>query len=441
MKLLKVMMIYRNIFQLSFVLFTLLFSINHAHAQIEIDISGGEVRGVPIAIVPFKFIEGESLETDIARVISKDLAATGKFDPIDPIKFLTSPSSKDEVRYKDWRFLSAEVLVIGEVWKLAEENFEVQFRMFDVVKEVEVGQGVRIPNLRGSDLRAAAHIISDEVYKAFTGRPGAFHSRIAYIKKDEVEFQRYQYKLMVADWDGYGATEVYSSWEPLLSPSWSPDAKKLAFVSFGNTGSIVQTLELVTGQTEVIAAFRGVNSAPAWSPDGTRLAYSSSRNGSPDVYVYTFATGEHQRLNSHYAIDTEPSWSPDGDAMLFTSSRTGKPQIYSFQFSSEQAERVTFIGKENANASYDYAGNRIVLVNDGGKIAVLNEDLDDLVFLTNAKFDESPSFSPNGDMVLYTAENEYGPALMVASSDGRVKTRLEYVSGDVREPAWSPSKQ
>ena len=413
-----------------------------AKAQIELDISGGEVRGIPTAIVPFKFVdESGLLQTDIASIVSKDLAATGKFDPISPSRFLTSPSSKEEVRYKDWRFLSAEVLVIGEIWKIAEDNFEMKFRMFDIAREREVGTGKKIGNLRGSDLRSAAHIVSDEVYRAFTGRPGAFHSRITYIQRVEVEFQRYQYRLMVADWDGFGAVEVYSSWEPLLSPSWSPDAKNIAFVSFSEGGSIVQTINLGSGQVQQVAAFKGINSAPSWSPDGTKLAYSSSRNGSPDVYVYSFITQEHTRLNSHYSIDTEPSWSPSGDALLFTSSRTGKPQIYRYSFADSRAERVTFEGDENANASYDYAGERIALVHDGGKIGVIDSESDSFTLLTNAKFDESPSFSPNGDMVLYTAEHNYGAALVVASTGGRVKTRLEYVNGDVRESAWSPSKQ
>ena len=431
----------QRIWPLLSIIFLSVVSLNDAYSEVKIDISGGEVRGIPIAVVPFKFVEGASLKTDVAKVVTKDLAATGKFAPINPASFLTNPSKIEEVRYKDWRFIDAEVLVVGEIWKIAEDNFEIQFRIFDVAREQEIGQGTRIPNLRGSDLRAAAHIVSDQVYKSFTGQPGAFHSRIAYIKRVEVEFQRYQYKLMVADWDGYGSTEVYSSSEPLLSPSWSPDAKKLAFVSFAPTGSVIQTLELVSGNTEVIASFKGINSAPAWSPDGNRLAYSSSRNGSPDVYVYNFQTGEHERINSHYAIDTEPAWSPNGDALLFTSSRTGKPQIYRYKFSSQEAERVSFAGKENANASYDFASKRIALVNDGGKIAVMKTDSGDMTYLTNAKFDESPSFSPNGDMVLYTAENDFGPALVVASSDGRVKTRLEHVSGDVREPAWSSLKQ
>lgn len=409
-------------------------------AQIALDISGGEVRGIPTAIVPFKYIDGEPLQTDMASIVSKDLAATGKFDPINADRFLTQPSRSDEVRYKDWRFLGAEVLVIGEIWKVADDNFELKFRMFDVAREKEIGTGKIIPNLRGTDLRAAAHLVSDEVYQSFTGRPGAFNSRIAYIKRDEIEFRKYQYKLVVADWDGFNAADVYTSSEPLLSPSWSPDAKKLAFVAFSETGSVVQSVELVTGQTETIAAFNGINSAPSWSPDGTKLAYSSSTNGSPDVYIYSLNTKQHTRITKHYAIDTEPSWTPSGDGLLFTSNRSGKPQIYAYRFSDERLERITFEGEDNANATYDFDGKRIVLVHEGGKIAVFKSSSGGVSLLTNAKFDESPSFSHNGDMVLYTAENDYGPALVVASTDGRVKTRLEYVSGDVREPAWSPLK-
>lgn len=435
MKLIKFKMLLQTFVLLSAVIGS------YSYAQIKLDISGGEVRGIPTAIVPFKFIDGGELQTNVAGVISKDLAATGKFDTISPSRFLTLPSNSEEVRYKDWRSINAEALVVGEIWKIAEDNFEIRFRMFDVAREKEIGVGKRIPNLRGTDLRSAAHIISDQVYTAFTGRPGAFHSRISYITRVEIEYQRYQYKLMVADWDGYGATEVYSSSNPLLSPSWSPDTKKIAFVSFSDTGPIVQSLELVTGEITVIAAFKGVNSAPSWSPDGTRLAYSSSQNGSPDLYVYNFSTGEHQRLGSHYAIDTEPSWSPSGDALLFTSSRTGKPQIYRYMLSSQQVDRVTFEGKDNANASYDYSAEQIVLVSDGGKIVVMQADSGDITVLSDAQFDESPSFSPNGDMVLYIAESDYGSALVVTSSDGRVKTRLEFVNGDVREPAWSSSKQ
>jgi len=412
----------------------------NASAQISIDIGGGQVRGIPIAVVPFKVADGVTLDHDIAGVVAKDLAASGKFEPIDPSRFLSTPSRSEEIRWKDWRFADAEALVIGEVWKIADDNYEVQFRIYDVAREQEMGSGMKIPGLRGADVRIAAHIVSDQVYKAFTGKSGAFNSQIAFVQRTEVEYQRYRYKLLVADWDGYGAREVFASWQPLLSPSWSPDGKKLAFVSFSNKGAVIQILDLPSGKAEIVASFKGVNSAPAWSPDGSQLAYSTSRHGSPDVYVYNLLTKQHQRITSHYGIDTEPAWSPDGNSLLFTSSRTRKPQIYRYDIAADKVSRVTFEGDENANASYSPDGTRLVMVHEGGQIVVLDEETSRVTPLTIA-IDESPSFSPNGDMVLYATEQDYKPALMVASSDGRVRTQLEFISGGVREPAWSPLRR
>ena len=424
---------------LSFVVANGFVMANNAQAQRLVgEIGGGQIRGIPIAVVPFKTIE--PLEHQLNEVIDVDLRASGRFEPMDQSNFMSFPSSDEQVRYKDWRLVGAEALVIGDIWRLDGGLYEVRFHIYDVAREQQIGTGKRIPNLRKEDLRTAGHIISDHVYEAFTGRSGAFNSRIAYIKRSEVEFQRYRYQLMVADWDGYGAQEVYGSWSPLLSPSWSPDGSKLAFVSFADRGSVIQILQLNTGSAEVVASYKGVNSAPAWSPDGNRLAYSTSRHGSPDVYIYDVTTRQHNRISSHYGIDTEPAWSSDGRSLLFTSNRTGRPQIYSIDLGSNQAERVTFEGKDNANASYDFEDKRIVLVHEGGQIAVMNEENGKITMLTNAKFDESPSFSPNGDMVLYAGEDRYESALMVASSDGRIRTRLELVTGDVREPAWSPLK-
>jgi len=371
------------------------------YAQLEITISEGNVRGIPTAIVPFKVVDGTVLPHQINQIIGADLSTSGKFEVIPTSDYLTQPSRPEEVRYKDWRFIDAEALVIGEVWKLGDDLYEVQFRIYDVAREQEIGTGKRIPNLRAEDLRTAAHIVSDHVYQAFTGRPGTYNSRIAFIKREEVEFQRYRYRLMVADWDGYGEQEVYASWNPMLSPSWSPDSSQIAFVSFTDSGPVVQVLELRTGNHEIIAGFPGVNSAPAWSPDGAKIAYSTSRHGSPDVYIYDVSSRQHQRISTHYGIDTEPAWSPDGASLLFTSNRTGKPQIYRFDLAEQATSRVTFEGKENANASYDFDARRMVMVHEGGQIVVMQEETSRISWLTNAKFDESPSFSPNGDMVLY----------------------------------------
>ena len=418
----------------------LAFVVDSQAQRVRGSLKDGIIRGKPIAVVPFKIVDGASLEHNVANVINADLTASGKFEPIASDRFLSFPSRSEDVNFKDWRFADAEALVIGEVWKISDDNYEVQFRIFDVAREKEVGNG-KIPGLRSADLRTAAHIISDQVYNAFTGKSGAFNSQIAFVQRTEVEYQRYRYKLMVADWDGYGAQQVYASWNPLLSPSWSPDGKKLAFVSFSTKGAVIQILDLPSGKAEVIASFKGVNSAPAWSPDGSQLAYSTSRHGSPDVYVYNLLSKQHQRITSHYAIDTEPAWSPDGNSLLFTSSRTRKPQIYRYDIAADKVSRVTFEGDENANASYGPEGKNLVMVHEGGQIVVMEEESNRITPLTIAKFDESPSFSPNGDMVLYATEQNFKPALMVASSDGRVRTQLEFISGGVREPAWSPLRK
>lgn len=410
-------------------------------AQVELNISGAEVRGIPIAIVPFKMLDGSQIDHQIHEVVAFDLAASGKFEPISAADFLSKPSRNDEVQWKDWRFIDAEVLVIGEVWTLGAGKYEVQFQMYDIAREQRIGNGKRISGLSMEDLRSAAHVISDNVYQAFTGGAGAFQSRMAYIKRVEIEYQRYRYHLMVADWDGYGAREVYASWNPILSPDWSPDGQKLAFVGFSGEGSIVRVVDLRSLEDQTIAEFKGVNSAPAWSPDGSKLAYSSSQHGSPDVHIYDLLTGQHTRLGTHYGIDTEPSWSPTGDSFLFTSNRTGKPQIYSYSIGNQSVSRMTFEGDENANGSYNFDASQMLMVHEGGQIAIIDQETGRLTMLTNGKFDESPSFSPNGDMVLYKTEQQYEPAIVVASSDGRVRTRLSLVSGDVREPAWSPLRK
>ena len=418
----------------------------NAHAEKILGVvEGGQVRGMPIAIVPFKVMGGDPNEAQAAmpqldKIVARNLYASGKFEPAPSERFLTFPSRREEVRAKDWRLIDVDALVIGEDWRLEDDVYEVQFRVFDVRRDEEIGLGHRIPRVNLEDFRTAAHIISDQVYTSLTGRPGAFNSRIAYVTKTQPDFKRNRFSLMVADWDGYGATEVFGSWRPLISPTWSPDGRRLAFVTFNDDGAIVMSLEVASGRTEVIAAFKGVNSSPAFSPDGQRLAYSSSRHGSPDVFIYDLATREHQRVTTHWGIDTEPSWSPDGRAVLFTSSRSGKAQIYRYDLSSQSLERLTFEGDESSDGSLDFESKRLVVVHDGGSIVVVDVSSGELQWITSAKFDESPSFSPNGDMVLYATEQNYQPVLMVASSDGRVKLPLEFVTGDVREPAWSALK-
>ncbi len=381
------------------------------------------------------------LQHDVHKIVANNLYVTGKFEPIPSEKYLTLPSRIEEIRAKDWRFINAQVVVFGEIWSLGGGLYEIQFGMYDIAREQQIGRLQKIPNIREKDLRSAAHLISDEVYKAVTGGEAAFQSRIAYIQRVQIEYQRYRFKLMVADWDGYDPKEITASWNPILSPDWSPDGKKIAYVNLSNTGPIVRVVDLTTGRIEDIAKFKGVNTAPSWSPDGSKLAYSSSKHGSPDIFVYDTVTKEHQRITSHYGIDTEPSWGPRGETLLFTSNRSRKPQIFRVSLLDQSITRMTFDGDENANATYDADGQNMVMVHDGGSIVLMNAESSEMMWLTKAKFDESPSFSPNGDMVLYMTEQGFEPAMIVASTDGRVRTKLEFVEGDVREPAWSPLRR
>ncbi len=412
-----------------------------AWSQVEINIDGAVERGTPIAVVPFKSLSELPLQHNVHTIIANNLYATGKFEPIPEEKFLTLPSRVEDIRAKDWRFINAQLLVFGEIWALENDLYEVQFGLYDIAREQQIGRSQRIPNIREKDLRAAAHLITDEIYKAYTGRGGAFQSKIAYVERTQPEPQRFRYRLMVADWDGYNAREITASWNPMLSPNWSPDSKKLAYVNLTNTGPIIRVVDLTTGRIEDIAKFKGVNTAPAWSPDGTKLAYSSSKHGSPDIFVYDTLTKTHQRITEHYAIDTEPAWGPRSETLLFTSNRSRKPQIFRYSLLDQSVTRMTFEGDENANASYDADGKNIVMVHDGGNIVLMNAESSEMMWLTKAKFDESPSFSPNGDMVLYMTEQGFEPTMIVASADGRVRTKVEFVQGDVREPAWSPLRK
>ena len=411
------------------------------NAQVEIRIDGGVESGMPIAVVPFKAPEGVELEHQIHKIVSNNLYVTGKFEPIPSEKFLTLPSKLEEVRAKDWRLINAQVLVFGEIWALGRDSYEVIYRMYDVARDKQIGETKRVAKIRAQDMRAVAHLISDDVYKAITSNGGAFRSKLAYVEREQLGTQRFRYSLMVSDWDGYNPIAVYESKNPILSPDWSPDSQNIAFVNLTNKGPIVRVVDLSSGKVKTVADFKGVNSAPSWSPDGTKLAYSSSRFGSPDIFVYDTVTKEHTRLTTHYGIDTEPSWGPRSESLLFTSNRSRKPQIFRLSLVDESIDRLTFEGDENANASYDESGKNIVMVHDGGNIVLLNSKTDEMQWLTKAKFDESPSFSPNGDMVLYMTEQGFEPTMIVASVNGRVRTKVEFVQGDVREPTWSPLKK
>ncbi|MCP3867857.1 MAG: Tol-Pal system beta propeller repeat protein TolB [Gammaproteobacteria bacterium] len=409
-------------------------------AALTIEITEGEEGALPVAIVPFGWQgEGAGPEEDLARIISNDLQRSGRFKPLPVADMLARPHTGLEVDFRDWKALGTESLVVGRVQPNGSGGFLVSFQLFDVYKGEQLA-GYSIPSTK-RDLRMVAHHIADVVYEKLTGQRGAFSTRIAYIVSTIGAGGDQQVSLIVAHADGYSPQTIVTSKEPLMSPAWSPDGRKLAYVSFEKGRAAVYVQEVFTGKRQKISSYRGVNGAPAWSPDGRKLALTLSKDGNTEIYVLTIATRKLQRLTSNYAIDTEPAWSSDGRTLIFTSDRGGKPQIYSVSASGGAAKRLTYEGDYNARASYSPDGDLIGMVTREGRsyrIGVLDPRSGGLLVLSDGPLDESPSFAPNGSMIIYATKTNGKAELAAVSVDGRVRQRLALQEGDVREPVWSP---
>ncbi|BAW79471.1 Tol-Pal system beta propeller repeat-containing protein TolB [Candidatus Nitrosoglobus terrae] len=411
-------------------------------AVLTIEITGGIEAALPIAIVPFGNEGGASAPPeDVSAVISADLALSGRFTPLPEKDLPSRPHEVSEVRFQDWRRLGSEGLVIGKVINLGGDQYEVSFQLLDVYKAQQlVGRRYKVP---AGDLRHLSHQIADLIYETLTGEKGIFTSRIAFVTVAKAANGGKKYALQVADMDGYNPRTILQSKEPILSPAWSPDGAKLAYVSFEQKRSEIFIQELRTGQRQSVAAFPGINGAPDWSPDGRKLAFVSSKDGNPEIYIYSLVDGKLARLTRDAAIDTEPVWAPDGKSIVFTSDRGGQPQLYQVLAVGGQAKRLTFEGTYNASASFAPDGKRIALThreNKGGQfhIAVLDLGSKNLQVLTQTQMDESPSFAPNGRMILYATAGPQGGALATVSVDRRIHQRLMQQGDEVREPAWSP---
>ena len=401
-----------------------------ASAQLSIEITGGGANRLPIAIVPFA---GEgALPPGITAIVRADLERSGLFRAIEPPPSALTEASP--VNFPEWRSRLADALVLGSVAVMPDGRFEVRFRVFDVVKQATLG-GVAY-TLHKNQVRATAHRISDYIYEKLTGERGVFSTRIAYVLKRGNRFE-----LQIADADGAGAETALASLEPIISPAWSPDGRRLAYVSFEQKKPVVYVHSLQSGQRQVAANFKGSNSAPAWSPDGSRLAVALSREGGSQIFTVNPDGSNLRRLMSSTSIDTEPVFSPDGQSIYFTSDRGGSPQIYRMPANGGDPQRVTFDGTYNVSARISPDGKSLAYIaRNSGRFQVSMLDLGarQVQVLTDSDKDESPSFSPNGRMILLATVIGGRGVLSAVSSDGRVKQRLTVTGGDVREPAWGP---
>ncbi len=421
-------------------LFLALVVVRAAEAQLEIEIISGNPSALPIAIVPFEWQEaGAPPITRVDEIISGDLYRSGLFDPMEVEDMAERPVDEEGVRFGTWRLLKVDYIVIGKVRTPADgQGHELVYQLFDVHTRDRMLS--RVTTVGPGDLRFGAHRVADAIYEALTGVPGAFSTRIAYVTATGLGNDLH-YELVVADADGFAPQSVVGSPEPLLSPAWSPDGRKIAYVSFEQGNSAIYLQDVSTGSRELISGGKGINGAPSFSPDGRKMALTLSRSGNPEINVRDMATGRTQQITQHWSIDTEPVWSPDGRYIYFTSDRGGRPQIYRVPPGGGNPERVTLEGDYNARASVSPDGRRIAVAQGRGneyRIAVWDIETERFTILTPGTLDESPSFAPNGSMILYaTREGDRG-VLSAVSADGSVRQRLILSEGDVREPAWSP---
>lgn len=415
-----------------------------ASAALVIKITQGIEGAQPIAIVPFGWSgSAASPPQRIGEIVADDLVRTGRLEPIPFPDLPSRPTEAAEVNFGDWRILGAPNLVVGRITERGDGRYTIEFRLFDVFRAKQL-TGFQV-DTSSADLRRVAHQISDIIYERLTGERGAFDTRVAYVTETTVTGPRdKRYALNVADSDGYNASTILESREPILSPAWAPDGRRIAYVSYERDRPRVFVQDLASGERRELAGFPGTNGAPAWSPDGTKIAVSLSKDGNSEIYVMDVDGSQLRRLTSNGAIDTEPAWAPDGESIVFTSDRGGRPQIYRIPSTGGRAERVTFEGNYNARASFSPDGTKLAFVHavEGRfRIAVLDLQSGALQVLTRTSLDESPTFAPNGGMILYATVDDGVSALAAVSTDGRMRQQLAVQQGKVREPAWSPFRK
>lgn len=409
-----------------------------AQAELLIRITEGADNAIPVAVVPFGESGGVQASENIGQIVRDDLAMSGEFNPLETSRMLSLPTSGDDVFYRDWRLLGQKYLLVGQLSPGEAGKVQARFELFDVNREQRVLGATA--SARPDNLRGLAHHISDRVYEAITGTKGVFSTQIAYVTLD-MENDKRIYRLNVSDVDGKRARVRLKSDEPILSPAWSPDGRKLAYVSFETGRPAIYIHELTTGDRTRIAQFPGLNSAPSWSPDGESMLMTLSRDGNAEIYKMDIASRRLTRLTDHWAIDTEPSWSEDGDQIVFTSDRSGGPQVYIMDDDGDDLRRVTFGSRYNARPRFGPEGDHLFYVHQrdsGFHVARLNIETGEETILTRSKLDESPSVAPNGRLLIYATQQEGKSVLAVISAGGGSNYILPSRYGDVREPAWSP---
>lgn len=410
---------------------------SNAYSELIIRVTQGNDKPTILAVAPVAY-SGSSLPEDISRIVEADLERSGLFKAISRRNMLAFPSKAKDVYYRDWRMLGAEYLVVANMTQVTGGRYQLTFSLLNVTAQKEVLTHRVTGSI--SQLRDLAHLVSDKVYEEITGIRGAFSTRLAYVTATR-NGKNIKYRLNVSDADGAREKLMLESSQPIMSPSWSPNGKELAYVSFETGRPAIFRQNLVTAARQQLTNFKGLNGAPSWSPDGKKMALVLSKDGNPEIYILDLATRKFTRLTRHFSIDTEPTWMPDGKSLLFTSDRGGSPQIYKLNIASRAVERLTFSGNYNARPSLAPDGRTLAMVHrQSGVFHIASLDLvtGRTIELTKTRLDESPTVAPNGAMLMYATKQGDTGVLAAVSLDAGVKYILPARQGDVREPAWSP---
>ncbi|CAN7647598.1 TolB protein [Pseudomonas alcaligenes] len=404
-------------------------------------ITGGRDSATPIAVVPFGWQGGNVLPEDMSEIIGNDLRNSGFFEPIPRQNMISLPTQASEVIYRDWKALGAQYVLVGSIAP-AGGRLQVQFALFNVATEQQVFAG----SVSGStdQLRDMAHYVADQSFEKLTGVKGAFSTRMLYVTAERFSVNNTRYTLQRSDYDGQRAVTLLQSREPILSPRYAPDGRRIAYVSFEQKRPRIFIQHVDTGRREQITNFEGLNGAPAWSPEGNRLAFVLSKDGNPEIYVMDLGSRQLRRVTNHMAIDTEPFWGADGQTIYFTSDRAGKPQIYKTNINGGEPQRVTFVGNYNANPKLSADEKTLVMIHRQDGFTNFKVAAMDLVrggaprILSGTTLDDSPTVAPNGTMLIYATRQQGRGVLMLVSTNGRVRLPIPTVQGDIREPSWSP---
>jgi TolB protein len=424
----------------AWLLLVLAFASVTARAQLKIEITSGVTDPIPIAIVPFAVEPGTVGATDVAQIVQNDLEGSGRFRGMPRAQMSVRPARAADVALADWRANGNDYVVVGRVSPLTSAQLAVDFELLNALN----GQQLASQRFTGppSAMRDAAHRVSDVIYEKILGVRGAFATRIAYVSVSGVPPQQ-SFQLIVADADGANPRIVLESHQPVMSPSWSPDGEWLAYVSFENKHASVFVQRVLSGQRQLVSARAGINGAPAFSPDGHKLALTlSGSGGNPDIYILDLATQQLTRITDDPAIDTEAVWAPDGQSLYFTSDRGGGPQIYRIGAAAgEHPKRITFTGGYNARPRISPDGKELAMVTlDGSNYRIAVQDLASgtVRILSHGRIDQSPSFAPNGAMLIYAATEHGQSVLQRVSIDALTSQRLTAEQADVRDPVWAP---